>query len=140
MEPVTALGVAAAASQFAEQALAISDRLYHYFKNIKNAPKLSRELRKEAFLLSDVLENLSSVFSEEKRRESGLTKSGPSPELIKELQETMAAMAGRVEIKDGEVSWRRAVWPFTQKENEFYLSKLERFKSSFQLALQTLQR
>jgi len=51
----------------------------------------------------------------------------------------MMEMANKVEIKDGALSWNRFAWPFTQKENERYLQKLERFKSSFQLALQAFQ-
>jgi len=138
MDPVTALGVAAAASQFAEQVLKLSDYLYDLFKSINNAPKQSRELRQEALLLSDVLANLRSLLSSEKQTAS-LPKASPSAELVKEFEETIAEIAKRVEIKDGEISWKRLGWPFNQKENEKYLSKLERYKSSFQLALHTLQ-
>ena|SRR5271163_690043 len=138
MDPVTALGVAAAASQLAEQVLAISDTLYHVFKSIKNAPKQSRELRQEALLLSDVMANLRYVLLAQKQSPS-LPKASPSAELLKDFEETIAEMAKGIEIKDGEISWKRLAWPFTQKENEKYLSKFDRYKSSFQLALQTLQ-
>ena len=137
MDPASALGVAAAATQFAEQVLIISDGLYQFFKNVKNAPKLSRELRKEALLLSDTLENLRSVFSS--HHSSTLPKSRLLPELLQGFEEMMKEMVAKVEIKEGEISRKRLTWPFTQKENEKYLTKLERFKSSFQLALQTLQ-
>ena len=132
------MGIAAAARQLAEQALKISHGLYQYFHNVKDAPKLSRELRQEAILLSDVVENLCSIFSSRDRR-SDLPKPGPSADLLHEFKETMMEMANKVEIKDSEISWNRLAWPFTQKENEKYLHRLERFKSSFQLALQELQ-
>ena len=138
MDLVTALGVAAAASQFADQVFKLSDYLYDVFKSIKNAPKQSRELRQEALSLSDMLANLHSLLSSEKQATS-LPKASPFVELVKEFEETIAEMAKRVEIKDGEISWKRLGWPFTQKENEKYLSKLERYKNSFQIALQTLQ-
>jgi hypothetical protein len=95
-------------------------------------------LRQEALLLSDVLANLRYVLSAEKHS-SSLPKASPSAELLKDFEQTIAEMAKRVEIKDGEISWKRLGWPFTQKETEKYLSKLDRYKSSFQLALQTLQ-
>jgi hypothetical protein len=139
MDPVSALGIAAAASQFGEQVLIISDGLYQYFKTVKNAPKLSRELRQEALILSDTLENLRPLFSIQDPCNS-LSKTGTSTsELIQEFQKTIKAMAAKIEIKDGEASWKRLTWPFTRKENEDYLKKLERYKSSFQTALQTLQ-
>ena len=138
MDPATAVGIAAAAGQLAEQALKISHGLYQYFHNVKDAPKLSRELRQEAILLSDVVENLCSIFSSRDRR-SDLPKPGPSADLLHEFKETMMEMANKVEIKDSEISWNRLAWPFTQKENEKYLHRLERFKSSFQLALQAFQ-
>jgi len=138
MDPVSALSVAAAAAQFAEQVLIISERLYQFFKTVKNAPKLSRELRQEALLLSDTLENLRSVFTAPDASKA-LRKASPSADLLQGFEETIKQIAARVEIKEGEASWKRLVWPFTQKENEDYLAKLERFKSSFQLALQVLQ-
>ena len=138
MDPITAFGIAAAAGQLAEQALKISDCLYQYFKSVKDAPKLSRELRQEALLLSDIVENLRSIFSSQDQP-SALPKPGPSAELLDEFKETMRKMVNKVEVGDGKLSWNRLAWPFTQTENEEYLQKLERFKSSFQLALHALQ-
>jgi hypothetical protein len=137
MEPVSALSVAASACQFAEQTLKVSDALIDYFRKVKNAPKLSRELRQEALLLSDVLENLRSVLP-------GDSQAGPLPNslnnTVKEFEDTVKEMAKHVEIKENELSWKRFRWPFDQKDNEKYLEKLERFKNTFQLALQTIQK
>jgi Fungal N-terminal domain of STAND proteins len=138
MDPATALGVAGAVAQFAEQALKISDCLYQYFKSVKNAPAKSRELRQEALLLSDVLETLTDLFSAQ-NKPSVLPNAGKYADMLKEFRETMADMAKKVEIKKGELTFKRLAWPFTEKENGNYLTKMERFKSSFQLALQALQ-
>jgi len=138
MDRATALGVAAAAGQFAEQALKISDCLYHYFKSVKNAPAKSRELRQEALLLSDVLETLIGLFAAQ-NQPSILPNASKYAATLKEFQETMAEMADKIEIKKGKFSFKRLAWPFSEKENENYLAKMERFKSSFQLALQALQ-
>ena len=58
---------------------------------------------------------------------------------VKEFAKTMKELENRVEVKDGEII-KRLKWPFTQKENEEYLSKLERYKNTFTLALNTIQR
>ena len=138
MDPLSALGIAASASEISAQVLLISDSLYQFFKRVKNAPKLSRELRQEALLLSDVLETLSFVFSSQDHHGS-LPKASASLELLNDIQETIMGMADKLEIRNTQLSWERLTWPFTQKQNEKYLEKLERFKSSFQLALQSLQ-
>jgi hypothetical protein len=138
MDPVTALGVAGIAAQFAEQAVKIFDRLYQYSKSVKNAPAKSRELRQELLLLSDLLENLASVFSKQKKS-NVLPNASKYTDLLQEFKETMAEMAEKAEISEGEVSLKRLAWPFKQKDNENYLAKAERFKSLFQLALQRLE-
>lgn len=137
MDPVTAVGVAAAALQLSEQAINISDSLYQYFKSVKNAPAKSRELRLEALLLSDVLETLADVFSAQSASNVS-PKAGKYGDMLKEFSETAAEMVKKVELKKGKLSIQRLQWPFTEKENEKYLAILERFKSSFQLALQAL--
>jgi Fungal N-terminal domain of STAND proteins len=138
MDPTTALGVAAAAVQFAEQAIKISDCLYQYFKSVKNAPAKSRELRQEALLLSDVLETLTDLFSDQNKL-TILPNATKYADMLTEFKETMAEMAKKVELKKGKLSFKRLTWPFNEKENERYLAKMERFKTSFQLAQQALQ-
>jgi hypothetical protein len=51
----------------------------------------------------------------------------------------MNDMQKHIEVQDGEVI-KRLKWPFTQKQNEEYLSRLERYKATFTLALSTLQK
>ena len=139
LDPVSAISVAAAACQFAEQTAKLFNALNDYFSNFKNAPELSRELRKEAFLVSNVLEELASSFSADEQDNSS-TKTKEVADMIKEFEETIKAMAKRVEIKNNEISLKRFQWPFEKRENEKYLRKLERFKTTFQLALQTRQK
>jgi hypothetical protein len=138
MDPVTALGIAGTAVQLVEQTLRISDCLYQYFKSVKNAPAKSRELRQEALLLSDVLETLAALFSAQ-NKPTVLPNSGKYADVLQEFKETMAEMAKKVEIKKGKLSFKRLAWPFNERENEKYLARMERFKGSFQLAVQALQ-
>lgn len=139
LDPVSAISVAASACQFAEQTTKLFNALNDYFSKLRNAPELSRELRKEAFLLSDVLAELGSSFSADDQ-DNSLPKTKEVTDMIKEFEETIKAMAERVEIKDKEISLKRFQWPFEQRESEKYLRKLERFKTTFQLALQTRQK
>jgi hypothetical protein len=93
-------------------------------------------LREEAFLVHKILEELKTTL------EIINTPSSMTPTLndtIKEFAKTMNEMENRVEVKPGEIM-KRFKWPFTEKENEEYLSRLERYKNTFTLALNTIQR
>jgi len=140
MDPVSALGVAAAACQFAGLTANVADGLYSYYRKVRQAPKLSKELRKEALLLSDVLEDLKSTLPADVPIHSPSSPSGALSNIVNEFAESIKKMAERIEINDRELSLKRLKWPFTQEENETYFKKLERFKSSFQLVLQTVQK
>ena len=56
---------------------------------------------------------------------------------VDELSNTLINMETRV-TKDGQLI-QRLKWPFTEKENEKYLSSLERYKSILTLALTIIQ-
>jgi hypothetical protein len=58
MDPVSAIGIAAGASQLAEQAAGIAKTLYDYFRTVREAPKHSKELRIEALIVANILEDL----------------------------------------------------------------------------------
>jgi hypothetical protein len=136
MDPVTAVSVAAAACQFAEQMVAVCDEIFDYIQKVKGAPKLARKLHREAILLSGVLENLYSALG---RKAAILQKADILPEIVKELEETLEELSERLKIEDNELSWKRLRWPFDQKNSENLFEKLERFKNTFQLALQIIQ-
>jgi hypothetical protein len=136
MDPTSAIGVAAAAAQFAALAFSVSNTLKQYLQDIKDAPKRSRELKGELLLVSDVLEDLKSVVT------------NVSPDVlpanplltgaINEFAELIKEIAHSIEVKKKDIK-KRLKWPFTEKENEKYLSRLERFKSTFNLACDALQ-
>jgi hypothetical protein len=139
MDPVSAFALAAAVLQVTEQAANVLTGLYSYFRLVKNAPKLSRELREEARLVSYVLEDLKTVF-EEMNDEQPVShpKTDNVVNVVKEFIAIMNEMESRVEVKAGD-RFKRVKWPFTQKENQEYLTKLERFKNTFELALHTIE-
>jgi ribonuclease D len=143
MDPVSALGVASAACQFAESTAKVAQNLYRYYETAKNAPKLSRELRKEALLLSDLLEDLRDTMSVNMpgvESSRNVANSDLASETLKEFEVTIKEIAARAEVAENELSWNRIRWPFTYEENQSYLQRFERFKSTFQLTLQSLQK
>ena len=134
MDPVSALGVAAGAAQFADMTANVFMSLFKYFQTVKRAPKLSKQLREEVSLIYKVLEDLKSTLEN-----IDTPTTYTFNDIVEEFSLTMKDMERRIEVKKDEVV-KRFIWPFTQKENEEYLSKLERYKTTFTLALNTIQR
>jgi len=135
MDPVSALGVAAAAAQFAGDALRVLDTLKHYLQAVKNAPKRSRELKAELLLVSDVLGDLKSNLE---TGSYGLPTANTSlTGLLDDFAGLIKEMAARTEVQKRDIK-KRLQWPFTEKENAIYLSRLERFKNTFNLAWDAL--
>ncbi len=127
MEPASALGVASGVAQLADLAATIASGLYKYFRTVKHAPKLSRELRSEALLVADTLEELRSIIQSD-----NLNIRFPREDLLKDslsgLSQTMNLMASRLEVTGKDIT-KRLIWPFTQNENEGFLLQLERHKN-----------
>ena len=125
MDPVSALGIAVDVAQITEQASNVFMGLFKNFRTVKQAPKLSSELREEAYLVYKVLEELKSTL------ETINTSSSMTPTLnntVKEFARMMNEIENHIEVKESEIM-KRFKWPFTQKENKEYLSKLERYKN-----------
>ena len=139
MDPVSAISIAAAAAQFTEQAATVFKLLFDYCRKVKQAPKLSADLQKEMFLISTVLDELKSALEDV----STIPQSAAQTHLqdtIEKFAKTMNDMEIHLKpIEESELR-KRLAWPFTQKENEEYLTKFRRYKDIFMLALQTIQR
>lgn len=135
MDPVSAFGIAAGAAQFTELAATVFLDLFKYFQTVKRAPKLSKELREEVHLVHKVLEDIKSTLEIN-------TPSSVTPTLndaVKKFTEIMDELKNRLEVKESDII-KRLKWPFTEQENKEYISKLERYKNTFTLALSTIQR
>jgi len=137
MEPLSALAIATSATPYLEQSLVVSRSLYDYFKGAKNPPELSKELRRESMLVSDVLDDLHKALASNIRGVLS-SKVGRYADIVGEFALTMTEMTARLQVKSKEVR-KRVRWPFTGKENQEYLAKFERYTSTFMLALQTVQ-
>jgi hypothetical protein len=136
MDPVTAVGLAASVAQLATLAIQTFSSLVQYFDDVKDAPKQSRELRDELLAISDLLHPLEDVLKSD-------CLSGPNTSFVvplslqsavQEFQVLLEGMQARV-TKAHTQGFRRLKWPFTKDENERFLTKIGRYKSTFVLGL-----
>jgi len=137
MDPISAFGVAGGAVQFLDLATNVFLGLFNYFQSVTQAPKLSHELQQEAFLISTILRDLKSII--ESTNNPTTESETRLNDTIEEFVNTMTDIQRRIAVKDSDII-KRLKWPFTEKENEKYLSRLERYKNAFMLALNCVQR
>ena len=132
MDPVTVIGLVAGVAQLAGAARVIVSNMYRYFDTVKDAPKHSQELRNELSTISDLLDSLCDAL------DSSTTSSFTPPDSLKsaipEFQVILEDMKLRV-TESQTKGLRRLKWPFTKDENERLLSRLQRYKATFNMAL-----
>lgn len=131
MDPLTAFGLAANVGQMADLSAKVFTGLYKYSVTVKNAPKLSAEFRQEILVISDVLEELEVAL---KARPLDAQHGARLKEALAQFGEAINKIGARIQVEKGNFR-KRFMWPFTQNEHEEYLSKFERFKSTFMLML-----
>jgi hypothetical protein len=139
MDPASAFGVAASVAPFAYLAVNVSLVLSEYFQKVKQAPKLSLELQQEACLVSLVVRELGSTLGTINNPRTMIGLPGALSDTVEEFSKTVTEMESRIAIQDGGLI-KRPRWPFTEKETTTYLSRLEKYKRTFTLALITIQR
>jgi hypothetical protein len=110
--------------------------LLEYCQSVKRAPEKSNELRAELLLVSDVLKDLETNMQLmiATQRADRLTS---FKEALRHFADILKAMNRKIPEKPDLI--QRLKWPFSQRENEAYLSKVERFKSIFTLFLSSSQ-
>lgn len=139
MDPLSALTIAAAAVQFAEQGAHVFITLFHYYRKIKHAPQLSKELQKEAQLLSEVLDKLKYEFE---ATPTTIQSAAPNTfrDIVDEFATTMKEMSIHLDTIQKNKVTKMFKWPFTQKLNEQYIAKFQRYHAIlFTLALEIIQ-
>jgi hypothetical protein len=130
MDPISAIGTAAAVTQLANYSVSILVKMYTF--EINYAPKRSKELRDEMGTVHHLLNLLEKILTSPERQSFTLLQSLTTA--IFEFRDMLADMAANVNgLQVGE--FRRLNWPFTQSENERFLLRIERYKAIFNLAL-----
>jgi|SRR5579862_9214431 len=121
IDPITAIGAAAALEQLGEATAAVFYNLYKYYDAIENAPRCSQELQNELSVMRDQLSLLTDELLN--KSETGLTSISPSlPEAINEFKTLLAEMSVRTRPSQT-TGVKRLKWPFTRIENEKILSE-----------------
>jgi hypothetical protein len=139
MDQVTAFSVAAGVGQFVDLATKVFTNLLSYFQAVKGAPKLSKELQQEALFVCNILTELKATLESMDTKSEIIKPNQNLNDTVMEFASMMKETQIRLEVKEGEWSTRRLKWPFTEKENGKYLSRFERYKSTFTLALNIIQ-
>lgn len=133
MDPVTAIGLASGVVQLADLARTTFSALFQYFEDVRHAPKRSRELRRELESLCDILGDLDHVLASH----SAATPFKAPDSLksaITDFQGMLESMNARV-TESRTKGLGRLKWPFTKEENDRYLIRMERYKSTFNAVL-----
>jgi hypothetical protein len=125
IDPVSAIGLTASAAQLAGLAKDVVGNMWTYFDAVKNAPKLSEQLRQEMAHISTLLDSMDETFIG-----SVFTDKAPLDEFLAILEELNSRVAARK--TKGLGRWK---WPFTQEENKQLISRIDRYKTTFLLAL-----
>lgn len=133
MDPVSAIGLVASLGQLAGAAKDLVLNMYQYFDAVKSAPKRSQELRQEMALISDLLDVLEDMVKTASPQ-APFQAQAALEESISGFQEILGKMNARITIPQTK-GFKRLSWPFTRDENDSLLSKMERYKASFSLAL-----
>ena len=133
MDPVTILSAVSAAAQLAGSTASIGLKLYSFYFKVKDAPKKSQELCEEISDLSTVMENLSQTLTALGNSEIDNVISIDSLEKYSQFLEEVRS---RVHLDKGDIK-KRVKWPLSIKDNEELISKAERHKTTFTLALGT---
>jgi hypothetical protein len=129
MDPFTAVGLVAAVGQLAGSAITIYSNLSEFYEAVKDAPKQSRELRKEIGMLCEILNELKEVADRPK-----FTPPRSLGETILEFDSLLNEMKSRVKSTKTE-GLKRLKWPFSKDKTEQLLSKITRYKETIILTL-----
>lgn len=93
-------------------------------------PKRSRELRQEMGTICDLLDSLDDVMT----NKSQFAPSASIKESLSTFQSMLNEINERVAVSQT-TGLKRLKWPFTKDENDRLLSRISRYKETFNLAL-----
>lgn len=138
MDPVTAVGVASNIVSILELTARLFNGLFEYYYSVKQAPDKSKELREELLVLSDLLKDAKLNLEPAGGSANSLQNVEALYEGLRQLKEMLMEMDRRIAGSFNITG--RVKWPFTQRENEQYISRIERYKCTFVVALSLNQK
>ena len=126
MDPLSPIRLTPGVESLALTAKVVVANLFRYFEPAKNAPEKSKELRREMHTICDVLESLNLVLR-------GSEHDSNSASLKKSISE-FSTILNEINVRVNKMSTVRS-WPFSDAENEGFLTKIARYKETFTMAL-----
>lgn len=126
MDPLSPIRFAPSIESLAATAKVVVANLFRYFEPAKNAPEKSKELRREMHTICDVLESLTFVLGGSEHDAS----------LKKSISE-FSAILNEINVRVNRMSTVRS-WPFSDAENQVFLTKITRYKDAFTMALNAI--
>ena len=150
MDPVTALGLASSITQIADLSGNVFIQLFNYYREVKEAPERSQELRDELRAVSDLLDSLKKLIIDPSAHTvSSIPTLSKLQEPLVQFELLVKNMQGRIPQMETNRKWsfwersrkglERLKWPFTKEENGRLIESIGRYKGIFIWAITMYQ-
>jgi predicted ribosome quality control (RQC) complex YloA/Tae2 family protein len=136
MDPLTIVGAVASCAQLAEMTGKTFVHLFRYYHGVKQAPEKSKELTDEISELSSVLEDLADTLKEVNDTCGDVVNDIIKARSLQRYSDFLNDFQSRIHVDKKDLK-KRVKWPFSAKENEESISRIERYKATFVMALET---
>jgi len=127
MDPITAVGLVAAAAQLTANVKCI---LVDYLRGVIDAPKQSRELRQELGAMCELLDDLQNVIT----TKSQFASSASLKKAIEDFNAMLNEINEKIQISKTK-GVHRLTWPFAKDESMKLLERIKRYNGIFNSAL-----
>jgi septal ring factor EnvC (AmiA/AmiB activator) len=134
VDPGAAFGLASSVAQITELAINILINLYKFYRSIREAATRSKKLREELDTLVDLLNDAREIIE----RTSPLNVRQSLQKEIETMRQLLHDLNERTSLKETR-GIKLLKWPFRQEENEQFIGRIERFKTSLNAILNIRQ-
>lgn len=138
MDPASIIGLVGVATQSVDQCASLFKFLSQLYKEVKDAPTQAATLRNEVNTLMSVvndlkfrLDNFPEMFPD--------SQEAPIAKSLKELKELVDAIMKHCDPKRMKDLSGQLKWPFQKRETEEYIKRIENYKKTLTLAMQSSQ-
>ena len=129
MDPLAALHLVTTVAGVAYSVISHTYTIFQAIKTVKDAPKHAQELQKEIIFVASLLQQLEEIVTQ-----PDFTASTALKEDLNDFKSMLDEMNDKMAIVKAQ-RLEQVKWPFTIKETQEKLSKLERYNATFKLAL-----
>jgi hypothetical protein len=133
-DPITAIGLAASVVQLSDLAGRVFVRAFQFYRDVKDAPARSKELRDELQLVADLLDSLKEVCMVPDLQLPGQLDLGRLGQSLTQFDEFLTSIDQRITMERTR-GLKRLKWPFSIEETQRLLESIGRYKETFNWAL-----